>query len=124
MSELAKSFAKTKVASFPTLAPELPLYEDEEQQQQQLQQPIDDDSSSASSLSSTGTVRPTSSQKPASASQWSDYFAQELYLDHQSESGSAKYHVYLTPPASLAGPLIVAHHGAGSSAMSFALFAP
>ena len=32
------------------------------------------------------------------------------------------YHAYITPPTAK-GPLLVTHHGAGSSALSFALFA-
>lgn len=113
MSDLAKSFAKTKLSALPT---EPPLQEDPEHE---------DDSSSASSMSSTGTVIPTSSQRPAPAIHWSDFFAQELYLERQSPDGShAKFHVYLTPPATSKAPvLLVLHHGAGSSALSFALFA-
>lgn len=112
MSDLAKTFAKTKLSALP---PEPPLYEDAEHE---------DDSSSASSMSSTGTVIPTSSQRPAPAIHWSDYFAQEFYLERQSpDSSHAKFHVYLTPPSSAKAPLLVLHHGAGSSALSFALFA-
>jgi protein phosphatase methylesterase 1 len=113
MSGLAKTFAKTKLSSLP---PELPLYEDHERE---------DDSSSASSMSSTGTVIPTSSQRPAPAIHWSDYFAQEFYLERPetSDSSHGKFHVYLTPPSSDNGVLLVLHHGAGSSALSFALFA-
>lgn len=110
MSDLARSFAKTKIASLP---PEVPLYEDERE----------DDSSSASSMSSVGTIRPSSSHKPATSVPWSEFFAQELYLEKRTETEHAKYHVYCTPPASLRSPLLVLHHGAGSSGMSFALFA-
>ena len=52
---------------------------------------------------------------------WYNYFDQELYLDTSSTSVT-KYHVYLTCPADKA-PLFVTHHGAGSSGLSFALFA-
>lgn len=113
MSDLAKHFAKTKLSSLP---PPEPL----------LEEPPDyeDDSSSASSMSSTGTVIPSSTLRPAPAIHWSDYFAHEFYLERQNPgSGHAKFHVYLTPPASLKAPLLVLHHGAGSSAMSFALMA-
>jgi protein phosphatase methylesterase 1 len=106
MSDLAKSFVKTKLASLP---PPEPLIEEE------------DDSSSASSMSSTGTVIPSNTQRPAPAIHWSDYYAQEFYLER--EEPRSKFHVYLTPPASLQSPLLVLHHGAGSSAMSFALAA-
>ncbi|KAF2270623.1 protein phosphatase methylesterase 1 [Lojkania enalia] len=111
MSDLAKSFQKTKLASLP---PEPPLIEEDRE----------DDSSSASSMSSTGTIIPTPSQRPAPAISWSDYFAQEFYLERQSPSSiPAKFHVYLTPPTSPKAPLLVLHHGAGSSALSFALMA-
>ncbi|KAF2132931.1 protein phosphatase methylesteras-like protein 1 [Dothidotthia symphoricarpi CBS 119687] len=110
MSDLAKHFAKTKLSALP--APdELPEYEDE-------------DSSSASSMSSTGTVIPSNTQRPAPAIHWSDYFAQEFYLEWSSpDGGKAKFHVYFTPPTTPKVPLLVLHHGAGSSAMSFALMA-
>ena len=111
MSDLAKSFAKAKLSSLP---PEPPLFEDQERE---------DDSSSASSMSSTGTVVPTTSQRPAPTVGWADFYAQELYLEEQSERGHAKFHVYVTPPKSSKAPLLVLHHGAGSSALSFALFA-
>ncbi|KAF2203766.1 protein phosphatase methylesterase 1 [Delitschia confertaspora ATCC 74209] len=112
MSDLAKSFAKAKLASLP---PEPPIHEEKD---------YEDDSSSASSMSSTGTVIPSSSQRPGPTVRWSDYFAQEFYLEQQSDTGRhAKFHVYLTPPASASAPLLVLHHGAGSSALSFALFA-
>ncbi|KAF2013208.1 protein phosphatase methylesteras-like protein 1 [Aaosphaeria arxii CBS 175.79] len=119
MSDFAKSFAKNKLASLP---PEAPLREEPE---------YEDDSSSASSMSSTGTVIPTSSQRPAPAIHWSDYFAQEFYLERPAVAKTsdtaaqshAKFHVYLTPPSSAKSPLLVLHHGAGSSAMSLALFA-
>ncbi|KAF9736290.1 hypothetical protein PMIN06_008275 [Paraphaeosphaeria minitans] len=115
MSDLAKAFAKTKLSAFPS--PE-PLFED----------PTDayeDDSSSASSMSSTGTIIPTSSQRPAPVLHWSDYFAHEFYLERPASpmSRHAKFHVYLTPPASPKANLLVLHHGAGSSALSFALMA-
>jgi protein phosphatase methylesterase 1 len=109
MSDLAKSFAKTKLSPLP---PEPPLPEDDYQ----------DDSSSASSMSSIGTIRPTSSHKAAPPVHWTDFFAQELYLEKQAETQHAKYHVYLTPPKDLNAPLLVLHHGAGSSGLSFALF--
>jgi protein phosphatase methylesterase 1 len=113
MSDLAKNFARAKLTSLPPPSPlseEPPDYED--------------DSSSASSMSSTGTVIPTNTQRPAPAIHWSEYFAQEFYLEQDRPgTGRAKFHVYVTPPASPKAPLLVLHHGAGSSAMSFALMA-
>jgi protein phosphatase methylesterase 1 len=114
MSDLARTFARTKLTALP---PESPLSEEGGEYDDQ------GDSSSASSMSSTGTIRPTSSHKPAVPLPWSNFFAQEFYLERQGESGSAKFHVYFTPPNSTKAPLIVLHHGAGSSALSFALFA-
>jgi protein phosphatase methylesterase 1 len=113
MSDLAKTFAKTKLSSLPPpspLAEEPPDYED--------------DSSSASSMSSTGTVIPSHSLRPAPAIHWSEYFAQEYYLESErAGGGKAKFHVYYTPSKETKAPLLVLHHGAGSSAMSFALMA-
>lgn len=109
MSGIAKSFAKSRLVVFP---PESPLPEDNE-----------DDSSSASSMSSTGTIRPPASsfRKPALPVSWTDFFDQELYLEKKSATESAKFHVYVNRPHSPKDALIVLHHGAGSSALSFAL---
>lgn len=114
MSDLARSIGKSKLSKPPTTDSKIP----EEEQ---------DDSSSASSVSSTGTVVPTPSQKEQAAPhiEWTNYFEQELWLEHAFDNGErAKYHVYATPPAAHSKtPLMVLHHGAGSSALSFALFA-
>ena len=53
---------------------------------------------------------------------WNDYFTRELYLKAIHPTENVTYHVYLTPPTAK-GPLFVTHHGAGSSGLSFALFA-
>lgn len=51
------------------------------------------------------------------------YFAQELYFDCEDADTKARYHVYLTPPTDLKkGPLFICHHGAGSDALTWALF--
>jgi protein phosphatase methylesterase 1 len=50
---------------------------------------------------------------------WQDFFAQELYFPNP-EQPDLIHHAYLTPPTN--GPLIVTHHGAGSSGLSFAAF--
>ncbi len=115
MSDLVRTFAKTKMSSLP---PPDALSEDPTE-------PYSDDSSSASSMSSTGTVIPSSSQRPAPPLPWSDYFAQEFYMERAPtpSSSAAKFHVYITPPGSAKAPLLVLHHGAGSSALTFALFA-
>lgn len=52
---------------------------------------------------------------------WTDFFAQEFYLDRDIGPLHITHHAYLTPPTS-SGPLFVTHHGAGSSGLSFALF--
>lgn len=53
---------------------------------------------------------------------WNDYFTRELYLKASRSSENVTFHAYLTPPTAK-GPLLVIHHGAGSSGLSFALFA-
>ncbi len=53
---------------------------------------------------------------------WNDYFTRELYLKASGSSELITYHAYITPPTGK-GPLLVTHHGAGSSGLSFALFA-
>ncbi|PVI08201.1 protein phosphatase methylesteras-like protein 1 [Periconia macrospinosa] len=117
MSDLAKTFAKAKLSSLP---PPESLPEDP------AQEPYEDDSSSsASSMSSTGTVIPTSSQRPAPLLHWTTYYTQEFYLERPASASrhAAKFHTYLIPPKSAKAPLLVLHHGAGSSALSFGLFA-
>ncbi len=84
----------------------------------------DSSSSSADSTTSINTVRPSSREQPPPPEHWSNYFAQELFLTSNSETSSATYHVYLTPPTNpKKGPLFICHHGAGASGLSFALFA-
>lgn len=51
---------------------------------------------------------------------WNQYFSASLFLE--SPETAATHHVYLTP-STASGPLFVAHHGAGSSGLSFALLA-
>ncbi|KAL8940776.1 MAG: hypothetical protein Q9211_002119 [Gyalolechia sp. 1 TL-2023] len=135
MSDLQKSFAKAKLASFP-LEPPLPsatlVGEDEYAGEEGDEiQPLpeserDEDSSSASSassVSSTGTIRPNSSgKKSLDPIPWTDYFAQEYYLENVRPDETVIYHVYVIFPVAK-GPLFVLHHGAGSSGLSFALFA-
>ncbi len=53
---------------------------------------------------------------------WTDYFAREYYLENVRPDEVVIHHVYLTPPANK-GPLFVLQHGAGSSGLSFAVFA-
>lgn len=61
-------------------------------------------------------------KRPLDPLPWTDYFAQEYYLENIRPSEIVIHHVYVTPPAPK-GPLFVLHHGAGSSGLSFALFA-
>lgn len=87
---------------------------------------LDDHSSSdssASSAASINTVRPSSREQAAPPDYWTNYFARELWLEHNDDTQHARYHVYLTPPSDpRKGPLFICHHGAGSTGMSFALF--
>ncbi|OJD15182.1 hypothetical protein AJ78_04545 [Emergomyces pasteurianus Ep9510] len=138
MSDLQKSFSKSRLARLP---PEIPVFDELDEEGENDHdgstasmhyEPQDDDSSSASSASSTGTVRPAASQNlfartPRSASSraeatplsWMDFFDQELFLEEDVEGLHISHHVYLSPPSD-SGPLFVTHHGAGSSGLSFA----
>ena len=53
---------------------------------------------------------------------WNDYFDRELYLETRRPHETITHHVYIIPPLEK-GPLLVTHHGAGSSGLSFALLA-
>jgi protein phosphatase methylesterase 1 len=84
--------------------------------------------SSASTNDSIDTLRPSDSSAPPTTSStpnpWPKYFSQELFLDQQTATQHAKYHVYLTPPKDTQkGPLFICHHGAGATGMSFGVFA-
>ncbi|KAL4802723.1 Alpha/Beta hydrolase protein [Aspergillus unguis] len=113
MSDLQKSFAKAQLAKLP---PEPPLTES----------PADED---GDSNSSTDTViaeptkqlfaRPAGDRGSSATLEWTDFFAQELFLPRQINDLDVVHHVYLTPPQK-SGPLFVMHHGAGSSGLSFA----
>ncbi|KAI9834763.1 MAG: Protein phosphatase methylesterase 1 [Sarea resinae] len=63
----------------------------------------------------------SSSRRGTDQLPWSDFFSQELYLEHNSGTDHITHHVYITPP-SASGPLFITHHGAGSSGLSFAVF--
>lgn len=118
MSDLAKDISKTTLLDS-SFASQLPIPEEDQK----------DDSSSASSVSSAVTARPSSSQrlKPSpclTSLFWHDYFSEELYLDGALPDGRiANYHVYVSGTLTEEAFLIVCHHGAGSSGLSFALFA-
>ncbi|CZT47998.1 probable protein phosphatase methylesterase 1 [Rhynchosporium secalis] len=138
MSDLQRSFAKAKLASYPATMPPIPFREseqDEESDHFNTELPIDDDSSSASSASSassTGTIipsrnenlfaRPQGSPNKRTMDQipWTTFFERELFLESVTESSTIVHHAYLTSPVGNA-PLFVTHHGAGSSGLSFAV---
>lgn len=84
-----------------------------------------DESSSDSSAASIDTVRPSEHEQVPGPSHWTNYFSQELWLEKDLTDGAtARYHVYVTPPTNPSkDPLFVCHHGAGSSGLSFAIFA-
>ncbi|EAW08425.1 carboxylesterase-mitochondrial 37S ribosomal protein YmS2 [Aspergillus clavatus NRRL 1] len=123
MSDLHKSFAKSKLAKLP---PEAPATFDSSSMNPHDETSHDDDSSS---VSSAGTVIPSPSRQlfartrqgssASSSLSWKDFFTKELYLTQETDSLRIVHHVYLTPPTD-SGPLFVMHHGAGSSGLSFA----
>ncbi|PGH07216.1 hypothetical protein AJ79_06320 [Helicocarpus griseus UAMH5409] len=138
MSDLQKSFVKSKLARLP---PEVPVFDEMSEEREDAHdgniasvyhEQHDDDSSSASSASSTGTIKPSASQnlfarapRPASARaeaaplSWIDFFDRELFLERDIDGLHVVHHVYISSPAN-SGPLFVTHHGAGSSGLSFA----
>lgn len=172
MSDLRRAWAKSKLGLVPE--PFMELEEEEELKQEdqagdqvpELPEHTDDDSSSASSMSSTGTIIPTPSQRLFARPQgydlsfsffvfsfspspplclfyifaptlalltetsvgtgrnlepipWTTYFERQLYM-HSGDTQGVIFHAYLTSPVDN-GPLFVMHHGAGSSALSFAV---
>ena len=86
--------------------------------------PSDSSSSSADSAASVNTIRPSSREHSAQEHHWTNYFAQELWLEQETDTQHARYHVYITPPTDpKKGPLFICHHGAGASGLSFAVLA-
>ena len=68
------------------------------------------------------TLRFSTGRKGLEPLPWNDYFTRELYLNVSRSTERLTCHAYITPPTAK-GPLFVTHHGAGSSGLSFALFA-
>ncbi|KZZ96051.1 Protein phosphatase methylesterase, eukaryotic [Moelleriella libera RCEF 2490] len=131
MSDLQRAWAKSKIGLMPEPFMEEDLDAEHEDQLPDLPEHVDDDSSSASSVSSTGTIIPTPSQRLFARPQgvargrtlepipWTTYFERELSLP-SSDSPGLVFHAYMTSPVGK-GPLFVMHHGAGSSGLSFAM---
>ena len=67
-------------------------------------------------------LRLSTGRRPLDPLPWNDYFTRELYLRISRSTETVTYHAYMIPPAPK-GPLLVTHHGAGSSGLSYALFA-
>ncbi|KIV89121.1 hypothetical protein PV10_08720 [Exophiala mesophila] len=138
MSDLQRSFAKSQLSKLPPEPP--PVFNEQDEIDQHSTDTSDlgpsspnGSSSSASSASSAGTIVPSPSrnlfEKPRASNiksrsaplPWDDFYSQDLILPHETPSETVNHHVYLTPP-SAKGPLIITHHGAGSSGLSFATF--
>ncbi|KND95258.1 Protein phosphatase methylesterase 1 [Tolypocladium ophioglossoides CBS 100239] len=130
MSDLQRTWAKSKLGLAHEAFSELEE-EQETDQVPELPEHADDDSSSASSVSSTGTIIPTPSQKlfarPEGVARgrtleqipWTTYFERELFLK-SNDDPEVTFHAHLTSPVEK-GPLFVMHHGAGSSGLTFAV---
>ncbi|KAL4915747.1 Alpha/Beta hydrolase protein [Aspergillus aurantiobrunneus] len=114
MSDLQKSFAKSKLAKLPPEPPPIP---------EALAEEDGDSASSTETVTPSPTkqlfARPGRARGSSTSLEWTDFFAQELYLSRQVNDLSIVHHAYLTPPTNSA-PLFVMHHGAGSSGLSFA----
>ncbi|KAM5432708.1 Protein phosphatase methylesterase 1 [Microsporum ferrugineum] len=131
MSDLQKTFVKSRLARLP---PDVPAFDELSEGRagpEVYSENPEDDSSSASSTSSTGTIVPSQNQKlfergsgtrsrsNFAASPWKDFFETDLFIEDDIGGLQINHHVYFTSP-SKSGPLFVTHHGAGSSGLSFA----
>ncbi|KAL4929291.1 putative ribosomal protein/carboxylic ester hydrolase (Ppe1) [Aspergillus undulatus] len=114
MSDLQKSFAKSKISKLPPEPPPIP---------ESLPEEDGDSASSTDTVTPSPTrqlfARPGDRRGSSTSLEWTDFFAQELFLPRQINDLDIVHHVYLTPPT-VSGPLFVTHHGAGSSGLSFA----
>ncbi|KAL4821515.1 protein phosphatase methylesterase 1 [Aspergillus spinulosporus] len=114
MSDLQKSFAKSKLAKLPSEPPPIPDCVADE----------DGDSGSSTETVTPSPVkqlfaRPGGTRGTLNSLEWTSFFDQELYLRRRINDLDIVHHVYLTSPTN-SGPLFVMHHGAGSSGLSFA----
>ncbi|OXV10539.1 hypothetical protein Egran_01702 [Elaphomyces granulatus] len=131
MSDFQKAFVRSQLARLPSEAPLILDEAEEETSNSFAAAHRDDDSSSASSASSVGTIIPSpgrnlfarsrgpSARQASNSLSWTDFYAQELFLEHAVDALHITHHAYITPPNG-SGPLFVMHHGAGSSGLSFA----
>ncbi|KAL4967962.1 putative ribosomal protein/carboxylic ester hydrolase (Ppe1) [Aspergillus stella-maris] len=114
MSDLQKSFSKSKLSKLPPEPPPIPESLREE----------DGDSASSTDTVTPSPIkqlfaRPGGRRGSSTSLEWTDFFAQELFLSRCINDIDIVHHAYLTPPTR-SGPLFVMHHGAGSSGLSFA----
>lgn len=109
MSELRKKTSKPPAVAQPHPLPS---------QIQEEEEGLDGGGSSPSSISSTDTVVPHVNHLVQSP--WREYFDEACFLVDDKNM----FHTYLTAPKDIfKDPLFVCHHGAGSSALSFAVLA-
>ena len=128
MSDLQRSFVKSKLSKLPPV----PAFSEQEEEEAELASGDAFGSTSGpSSLSSTSLGQPrkrkqVSDFSPRTAA---GYFEEALEVDVPLATGSASFRVYYTPPtlapgaSQRDGTVMVCHHGAGHSSLSFALFA-
>ncbi|KAL4944012.1 hypothetical protein BDV06DRAFT_120035 [Aspergillus oleicola] len=114
MSDLQKSFAKSKLSKLPPEPPPIP---------ESLPEEDGDSASSTDTVTPSPTkqlfARPGGRRGSSTSLEWTDFFAQELFLSRRINDIDIVHHAYLIPPTG-SGPLFVMHHGAGSSGLSFA----
>jgi protein phosphatase methylesterase 1 len=90
--------------------------------------PIQDDTTDTStetdsSTASIQTIIPSHTDtRPTDPIPWTHYFSENITIP-SSRNPEQTFNVYYTPPTTETAPVYIFHHGAGSSALSFALVA-
>lgn len=124
MSNLYRSAIHARLAKLPPVPP-LEGFEDEDEEEEEADtlgplpsMPLPASLPKSGSGSTSAKLSHLDAYKPISAS---GYFGQALEIN--VPSAQLEFRVYYTPPKAKGGTVLVCHHGAGYSALSFACFA-
>ena len=119
MSDLYRSAMHARIAKLPQLPPDVPGEDDEEGEEEDLIGPLP--SLSTDSPTTRLPRTPNPEYAPISGA---SYFSEAVQVDVPASKLDVR--VYYTPPQTAdgsAGSVMICHHGAGFSGLSFALFA-
>jgi protein phosphatase methylesterase 1 len=108
-------FLKARLAKLPPV----PSFPDDPTQDEATDTSTETDSSTTS-IRTIVPLATTEPSKPADPLPWTRFFKENLRIPSSTDP-SQSFNVYYSPPTDENAPVYVFHHGAGSSALSFAL---